>query len=213
MNDFEVAILESLHSLGGRAKIQEIYNRILRNHVTKLQRSGEIVRVSRGTYCLTDKGCKRIGIEPSDQSKRSRSGVNSIKYCVDNEFGGVVVTQVDRIQSSRKPIPKTKSSQRPHKGGPMTTCPVCSVSVRGKNLEKHIRKVHPSWQGSVDSHNPKSESVSADRCTEFPEEELYQSDHESLYADKYLGQMRRDYDGTFGSLPLYDDYGDESGPD
>ncbi len=52
-----------------------------------------------------------------------------------------------------------------------------------------------------------------DRGTEFPEEELYQSDQESNYGDKYVGQMRRDYDGTYGSLPLYDDYGDESGPD
>ena len=47
----------------------------------------------------------------------------------------------------------------------------------------------------------------------YTEEELNQSDHESRFGEKYLGQMRRDYDGTFGSIPLYDDYGEESGPD
>lgn len=36
---------------------------------------------------------------------------------------------------------------------------------------------------------------------------------EGSYGDKYLGQVRRDYDGSFGSIPLYDDYGEESFPD
>ena len=39
---------------------------------------------------------------------------------------------------------------------------------------------------------------------------LRQSDHESSYGDKYVGQSRREWDGKFGSLPLYDDYGDEA---
>ncbi len=36
---------------------------------------------------------------------------------------------------------------------------------------------------------------------------------EGSYGDKYLGQVRRDYNGSFGSIPLYDDYGEESFPD
>jgi hypothetical protein len=36
---------------------------------------------------------------------------------------------------------------------------------------------------------------------------------EGSYGDKYLGQVRRDYDGSFGSIPLYDDYGEESFPE
>lgn len=35
---------------------------------------------------------------------------------------------------------------------------------------------------------------------------------ESNFGGKYLGHMRRESDGSFGSLPLYDDYGEESGP-
>jgi hypothetical protein len=164
--------------------------------------------VTRGTYCLTAKGCKRIGVEPSNPSEPS-----AIKYCVDNEFGGVVVTKADRTQTSHKAIPTAKRPQRPRKAKPMTKCPACRARVRVDRLKKHLGKVHPGWRDPRASRNPHTESVSADQGAEFPKEELNQSDHESRYADKYLGQMRRDYDGTFGSLPLYDDYGDESGPD
>lgn len=213
MNDLEVAILESLHALGGRARIQEIYNRILRSYVTNLQRSGEIVRVSRGIYGLTEKGCRRIGIQPRGQTKSATSAANSIKYCVDNEFGGVVVTGADRIQPPREPRSKAKASQRPREGRPMTKCPVCRVSVRVDRVERHLKKVHPGGPGSAANRAPEPESASTEEELESPEEAVYQSDYESRFGDKYLGQMRRDYDGTFGSLPLYDDYGDESGPD
>jgi hypothetical protein len=212
MNDLEVAILESLHALGGRATIQDIYNRILRNHVTKLQRSGEIVRVTRGTYCLTEKGCKRIGVTPISQSKSSASAPNAIEYQVD-EFGDIVVTDLKRVRRPRPSGPTAKTPKRPQTNRPMTVCPACKTPVGVAKLQKHMRKVHPGWRRSAASQNAGSETVSADRGQEFPEEELSQSDHEPIYGDKYVGQTRRDYDGTWGSLPLYDDYGDESGPD
>ncbi|MBU6362340.1 MAG: hypothetical protein KGS46_20205 [Chloroflexi bacterium] len=44
-------------------------------------------------------------------------------------------------------------------------------------------------------------------------ESLWQSSDESSYGDKYLGHMQREWDGKFGSLPLYDDYGDEADAD
>ncbi len=48
---------------------------------------------------------------------------------------------------------------------------------------------------------------------ELREEVLRQSrGEEGSYGGKYLGHMRRESDGSFGSLPLYDDYGEESGP-
>jgi hypothetical protein len=213
MVDFEVAILESLYALGGRATIQDIYNKLLRKHVTKLQQSGEIARVKRGTYRLTPKGRRRIGTELHTTTESCRSGVNSIEYYVDNEFGGIVVGHVDKMRISREPerVPKISPSRPRVK--PMAVCPACRVAVRADRLKKHLGKVHPGWKGSVANLNTESESVSADRDAESPEEELNQSHHESRFGEKYLGQMRRDYDGTFGSIPLYDDYGDESGPD
>ena len=41
-------------------------------------------------------------------------------------------------------------------------------------------------------------------------EAFRQSQAETSFGGKYLGQMRREFDGKFGSLPLYDDYDDES---
>lgn len=49
--------------------------------------------------------------------------------------------------------------------------------------------------------------------SEHQKEALRQSrSEEGSYGGKYLGHMRRDSDGRFGSLPLYDDYGEDSGP-
>jgi len=40
-----------------------------------------------------------------------------------------------------------------------------------------------------------------------------QAFHESRFGDKYVGLSRRESSGRFGSLPLYDDYGDEADAD
>lgn len=44
-------------------------------------------------------------------------------------------------------------------------------------------------------------------------EALSQSNYEPRDGSKGLGHMRRDYNGTFGSFPLHDDYDDEAGSD
>ncbi len=48
--------------------------------------------------------------------------------------------------------------------------------------------------------------------TEQHKEDLLRERAENEYGGKYLGHMRRDYDGSFGSISLYDDYGEESFP-
>ncbi len=49
--------------------------------------------------------------------------------------------------------------------------------------------------------------------TEQHKEDMLRERAENEYGGKYLGHMRRDYDGSFGSISLYDDYGEESFPD
>ncbi len=49
--------------------------------------------------------------------------------------------------------------------------------------------------------------------TEQHKEDSLRERAENEYGGKYLGHMRRDYDGSFGSISLYDDYGEESFPD
>lgn len=49
--------------------------------------------------------------------------------------------------------------------------------------------------------------------TEQHKEDLLRSLAENEYGGgKYLGHMRREHDGRFGSLPVYEDYGEESFP-
>jgi len=87
VNVWEIAILKSIKSLGGEAELQQIYERLrsfiqltekdlrstewggrpayqhqVRSHITNLCQSGELCRVSRGRYSLTEKGKKRISV-------------------------------------------------------------------------------------------------------------------------------------------------------
>jgi len=87
MNVWEIAILKSMNSLGGEAGLQQIYEILpsfiqlteedlretkwggrpsyqhqVRSHITNLCQASELSRVSRGSYSLTEKGRKRIGV-------------------------------------------------------------------------------------------------------------------------------------------------------
>lgn len=47
---------------------------------------------------------------------------------------------------------------------------------------------------------------------------MHHADHvinefDTMDAGKYLGYMGREWPSKFGSMPAYDDFGDESGPD
>lgn len=85
MGVWEVAILKCINSFGGEARLQQIYERLhefiklteehlrktewggrsayqhqVRSHITNLCQAGEVRRISRGYYSLTDKGLQRI---------------------------------------------------------------------------------------------------------------------------------------------------------
>jgi repressor of nif and glnA expression len=87
MNVWEIAILRIIESKGGRADTQDIYKELergsfitlsendwretayggrpayqhqVRSHLSNLTQAGNLRRVARGTYALTEKGLKRI---------------------------------------------------------------------------------------------------------------------------------------------------------
>lgn len=88
MNRWEIAILKSIKSLGGEAENKQIYKELfnfksflkmtkkhlritygrpayrhqVRSHIANLQQAGELIRISRGRYSLTEKGMRRIDI-------------------------------------------------------------------------------------------------------------------------------------------------------
>lgn len=93
MSLWEIAILRSIKSLGGKAELQQIYERLpnfkqltekalriipkygkrplyhhwVRSHIKDLCQKDELVKIRRSCYFLTEKGIKRID---SDKKKR-----------------------------------------------------------------------------------------------------------------------------------------------
>ena len=84
---WELAILQSIHALGGEAGLQDIYRKLpsftditdkdwretewggrpafqhqVRSHITNLCDAGDLQKVERGRYALTEKGRRRKGV-------------------------------------------------------------------------------------------------------------------------------------------------------
>jgi len=62
---------------------------------------------------------------------------------------------------------------------------------------------------------PTDNAESSDPATppKHVEQAFIQSHDEPMDGGKYLGHMEREWDGKFGSLPLYDDHNDEADAD
>ncbi len=70
-------------------------------------------------------------------------------------------------------------------------------------MGRHIRKVHQVYlQGEEDGAEGS-----------YPPSARLLQEYDVSDGSKGLGHMVRDWDGTFGSFPLHDDYGDESWAD
>ena len=101
MNVWEIVILKSVRSLGGKAGLQQIYKELpdsivlneknlrkskwgeypayqddVRSHIANLCQVGELTWISRGRYSLTERGIKRVDIE---KKKRTFMG-GSFRY-------------------------------------------------------------------------------------------------------------------------------------
>jgi hypothetical protein len=96
-----------------------------------------------------------------------------------------------------------------------THCSVCGVTIRVTRVTTHMQKVHRTPVGGPRSStttptknrqlpNPAQYSTSSNTSTR------YYSTTDPMDGGKYLGHIRRDANGQFGSLPLYDDYSEES---
>lgn len=103
-------------------------------------------------------------------------------------------------------------------------CSICEQNIRSDNWEKHLKKVHANSATSRASHTPpKSKNITqktlprsrkgggASFDPDIRRKALQELHEETAFGDKYLGQFRREADGRFGSLPLYDDYSEDSG--
>lgn len=126
-------------------------------------------------------------------------------------------------KESRATTKKSVSTPQ-NMGKVITQCPYCKNSVRSDRLEKHIsKKCSTKRKSEFQVNKPKSLQTKSGTQPKgisgigpviskasIDEEALRQSFDEPIDGGKYLGQMRREWDGKFGSLPLYDDYEDEA---
>lgn len=105
-------------------------------------------------------------------------------------------------------------------------------------MEKHLKKMHKDKQDSLNRetqlsatnrsrHNKiaakkvgKNQMLPKAPASSESESELdiraasvIQSDRETIFGDKHLGPWAHESDGKFGSISLYDDYGDEANAD
>ena len=92
-------------------------------------------------------------------------------------------------------------------------CKVCNCVLWSENEEAHYRNVHRKQflklEEGLKGTNSIIENLPSQDASISPSA-LYDSANtiEREYAEKGLGQFRHEDNGRFGSLPLYDDYGD-----
>jgi hypothetical protein len=137
------------------------------------------------------------------------------------------------------PTPSPSSSV-PKK--PLVVCSLCGVNVREDRLPKHMFKVHPSksMRFSMPKSTQTTRDVTKkvktpstrparnrvrlpsrvrQRAPTRPRGQgtangyLEQIFDDPRYGGKYIGQTLRESDGSFGSIPLNDNYSEESGPE
>jgi hypothetical protein len=193
-----------------------------KTHVYVLDEYGFVTGEKRNTFAAP-----RSNQIPPGVHTRS---MNPIKAKLDKPDSDRMVPKqpaVTRHMPNRsKPSPELSRPVR-HNRIDLVKCPNCMASVRPDRLEKHIQtkcpqRTNPTPQSDqfessrVKTAKHKNGISHVNQTAEeirIGKESLWQSSDESSYGDKYLGHMQREWDGKFGSLPLYDDYGDEADAD
>jgi hypothetical protein len=101
----------------------------------------------------------------------------------------------------------------PKAGKIMRPCPLCQQLVHQAGLSKHLQEVHGRRLKQAERHSRNESPIRGTAYSdEISLEALEQSFEDRRDASRGWGHHRRDYDGTFGSMPVHDDYSDESDP-
>lgn len=119
----------------------------------------------------------------TDKAERLKREIREIDRSLKKLAPGFHRVKIEELQRQRNAL--LKELRRPQ-SAPKSASARSSKKTAGSSIAKHERQeeVRRQYRGE-----------------------------EGRYGGKYLGHMRRELDGRFGSLPLYDDYGEDSGPD
>lgn len=154
--------------------------------------------------------------KPKSPQKRKRTKTNEIPKDQSIEPSHIFEKIRDAVSDDEKTKQKKGHAEIP-KYQPVI-CPICNRSMIYQELYDHIQANHPKenpkiilakFKQVIRQRMGSSDYVDISNKPVNLEEAFSQSDDETRYAGKYLGYMRRE-SGKFGSLPLYDDYDDES---
>lgn len=88
---------------------------------------------------------------------------------------------------------------------------MCGKVVSAQGVTAHIQAKHGRQHIRAERHSRNEPPIRGNPySTEISLEALEQSFEDRRDAGRGWGYHRRDYDGTFGSFPVHDNYGDES---
>ena len=93
-------------------------------------------------------------------------------------------------------------------------CNVCNIKIHPDLLKDHNLRYHNTLNKPVEITIEKSPVKQNNLTRErFAPKKSYSYTYDPRDGGKYLGFHKRDFDGKYGSMPIYDDYGEESGPE
>ncbi len=128
--------------------------------------------------------------------------------------------------TTRLVTPIAKRTIQPTTKRRMARCEICGAMVREDRIKSHRYRVHNDGvPASIGRPAPTRQSKNRNRSRApvlqidaqsvdlaKEHENSVQPTYEPRFGDKYLGYLARE-EGRYGSISLYDDYGDESSPE
>jgi hypothetical protein len=98
----------------------------------------------------------------------------------------------------------------------MIACQFCQCQLRAKNLDRHLKRAHAAElkraHAAKLTRNNAAVARSQPRSAASRDAAMALTDRDTQDASKYIGHFAREH-GRFGSMPSYDDFSDEGGPD
>lgn len=150
------------------------------------------------------------------------SGHSSIK--VENNLTPLERFKVRHYRNQNKNLNKIASTYKKsfqaestdYTNDKLTTCIICQVKVRKDRIVRHLKRVHKK-SSSIQKANKIAHKIECRKkdCSSKSNDitVAHAPNNDSRDGGKYLGYMQRESNGRFGSMPLYDNYGEESSAD
>jgi hypothetical protein len=98
-------------------------------------------------------------------------------------------------------------------------CHLCGQTILKSAMANHLWEFHSCAAAATSSSGRKASKTDFDKNYEdfdgldYELKDYVTETYDGMDGSKYWGFPARDYGSQYGSYPIHDDYGDESGPD